>query len=294
MGTLPHVSVIIPCRDREDTVIEAVTSVLGQDYPLLNVVAVDDGSTDGTRAALDSIEDDRLCVLSNPGPRGPSATRNYGVKHTDSEWIAFQDSDDLWLPTRLSEQMPQLSSGAFVAGYCGMLVKSDTSPDSPATDRFPRPGTPPLSGNILVSLLHSSFISTQMLIVRRDIFDRVGGFDESLNALVDWELMLRIAQEGPIDYIDSDLVVQRMSANSITHSNPKRVASQQRILELHYDLFSREPAALAKHHHRIAGGLRSLGNWSEARAHSAQAIRMGAAHPRYLLGWLRCATRTGL
>ncbi|MGB3624300.1 MAG: glycosyltransferase [Henriciella sp.] len=281
----PRVGVVIPCRDRADTVAEAVLSVLDQDYSNLEVIAVDDGSTDSTVNVLRGIRDPRLRILSNFGTRGPSAARNFGVRHTTAPWIAFQDSDDLWRPARLSRQMPRLASGSWIGGFCGMEVKLGSQIDSPVIDRYPRPGTAPRSSRVLPDLLRNSIVSTQMLILRRDVFELVGGFDETLSALVDWELMLRVAPEGPIDFLAENLVVQRLSPNSITWMSARRVAAQQQVLEKHRDLFATDPKALARHHHRIAGSLRTLGKWHAARAHSAAAMRLFPTRPRYVAAY---------
>lgn len=280
---LPGVDVIVPCHNREDTVAEAVGSVLDQAYPgPLSVFAVDDRSSDGTVAVLQAMEDPRLHVVANDGPQGASGARNCGAKLGQAPWIAFQDSDDLWMPGKLQKQMEKVANSDFVAVYCAMAVKADTDPDTPVSKRYPLPGTSPLEGDILPSLTRNSYISTQMLVVRRDVYEKLGGFDESFRALVDWELMLRVAQEGPVAYIDEDLVIQRMSDNSITKSTEKRLESQRRVVEKHADLLARYPEALAHHHHRIAGGLKSFGRYGEAAQAAAQALRLCPTNPRYI------------
>ena len=147
-----------------------------------------------------------------------------------------------------------------------------------------------MQGDILPSLTHGSYISTQMLVIRRDVFDAVGGFDEDLLALVEWELMLRVAQKGPVAFVDRDLVVQRMSGNSITRSSRKRLAAQEYVLEKHYPLLQGYPAALARHHHRLAGGYRMMQDWPAAARHARQAARVASGNPRYRLNalYLRC------
>lgn len=287
----PRVCVIVPCFNREDTVEEAVRSVLTQSVNDLEVIAVDDGSEDRTWAVLESIRDPRLRLVRNPG-KGVSAARNYGVSvSTDSNWIAFQDSDDIWLPNKLEQQLAQLEGSDYVAGYCGMLVKADANPRTRVQARFPDPGLSPLLGDILPSLVRGSYLSTQMLVIRRDVFERLGGFDEDLQALVDWELMLRVAQAGPVGFVDQDLVIQRMSENSITRSSDKRLRAQQRILEKHADLIARYPGTLAHHHHRLAGAYRQWGEFAAARAHALKALRAAPFHWKYLAHTLYLSLR---
>ena len=283
---LPHVSVVIPCHNRADTVEEAVRSVLDQDYSAFDVIAVDDASTDDTLGVLAGIDDPRLRILENPGPHGPSGARNHGVAASTAPWIAFHDSDDVWLPGRLPRQMAQLAGSDHVAGYCGMLVKADAQPDTPVQTRYPDRSQPHLAGDILPGLTMGSFISTQMLIVRRDVFDAAGGFDADLNALVDWEMMLRVAQRGSVAFLDADLVVQRMSDNSITRSTRKRLAAQEYVMDKHHALFARYPQALARHHHRIAGGYKAFGEFPAAARHADAAWRAAPMTLRYGLNAL--------
>lgn len=281
MSAAPRVSVIIPCHNREDTILDAVQSVLDQDFRDLDVICIDDASTDRTMEVLATIKDPRLRWADNTGPRGPSAARNCGVALSDADWIAFQDSDDIWLPGKLSAQMSRLEDSDFVAAYCGMLIKEDAHPDTPVQGRIPDRTITPLEGDILPSLTRQSYISTQMLVIRRNVFDAVGGFDEDLLALVDWELMLRVAGQGPVAFVDEDLVVQRMSGNSITNSSRKRLGAQEYVLEKHSDLLAQYPEALAGHHHRLAGGYRLFADWRPAARHATLARRAAPCNLRH-------------
>ncbi len=278
----PLVSVVVPCFNRETTVRDAVESVLSQSYDQIEVIAVDDSSTDGTVAVLESIDDPRLRILHNTGPQGPSQARNCGIRSATAPWIAFQDSDDIWLPGKLERQMNYVKGTPFVAIYCGMLIKSDARPETPIISRCPASKTSPLEGNILPSLVHESYVSTQMLVVQRNILNQIRGFDEAMTALEDWELMLRVASLGPVAFIDEDLVVQRMSENSITHSTQRRLTAQEYILKKHKKLLECYPGALAHHHHRIAGGHRINRHYAPAAAHSFAAWRAKPSSLRYL------------
>ena len=289
------VTVVVPCFNRADTVEEAIQSVLDQDWKNLEVITVDDQSTDATLDVVQSIEDPRLRVVQNTDGSGVSSARNLGITLAalDAEWIAFQDSDDVWLPGKLSAQMTRLLDRPdYVASFCGMEVKADTDPNTPVHKRYPDPAITPLSGDILPSLVLGSYLSTQMLVIRRDVLDRLAGFDEDLQALVDWELMLRVAQEGPVDFVDENLVVQRMSDNSITRSSRKRVSAQQHILSKHRALLVRYPDAHAHHNHRIAGALRAFQDYKAALPFAQEAARKKPGNLKYLANFLYLQMRS--
>ena len=200
----------------------------------------------------------------------------------------------MWLPDKLDRQMRRLSESDYVAAYCGMLVKEDTAPTTPVRQRHPERTIAPLEGDILPSLTRGSYLSTQMLVIRHDVFDMVGGFDEELEALVDWELMLRIAQKGPVAFVDEDLVVQRISLDSITRSSSKRLLAQERILEKHAVLLRRIPGVLAHHHHRLSGAHRQSGTFAEAADHAGKALRAAPFNLRYALSFLYLRARVAL
>ena len=276
--SLPHVSVIVPCYNRADEARAAIESVLEQDYPSFDVLAVDDHSTDDTWDVINAIKAPNYRVVRNARGKGVSGARNTGVDETIGAWVAFQDSDDLWRAGKLQAQMrAALAMDDSVAVYCAMEICNDGR----RTGRVPAPSDTHLSGDILPGLTLNSFISTQTVVIRRDIYDAVGGFDEDLAALVDWELMLRVAQHGPVAYVDEELVEQRMSGNSITNSTERRLGAQEFVLNKHLDLFQKYPTALARFHNRIAGGHCQFGRARKALGHAGSAVKSDPTHWKY-------------
>ncbi len=201
---MPSVSVVIPTRNRREFVEEAVASVLGQTHRELELVVVDDGGSDGTAAALGRrFRDPRLRVVEQEH-RGVSAARNRGVRETSAEWIAFLDSDDLWLPAKLERQLEALGR----------------RPEHPAcyTEEIwyrngrrvnPRRIHAKYSGWIFDRCLPLCIISPSSILMRRDVFEALGGFDESLPACEDYDLWLRLAARHPVLLVDEPLVVKR-------------------------------------------------------------------------------------
>jgi len=286
----PSVSVVIPAYNRVGTIGLAVESVLRQTWRDFELIVVDDGSTDGTRDAVRAIDDPRLRLVETPHNMGASTARNLGIDAARGEWVAFQDSDDEWLPLKLEKQMARLlAPGAgYVAAYCGMIVLGrmgiaygtgpGTAQHRVTTRYIPAQDEAEIEGDLVLPLLRRSLISTQTLVARRDLLIEIGGFDPELRSLIDWDCVLRLAPRGPIACVDEPLVLQRFSPNSITRDRTRTIVSQIRIAQKHAALFDRYPQVHARHHYVIAGAQQQGGDLAAARASlaRARALRPGA------------------
>ena len=288
----PPVSVVIPAYNRAATISAAIESVLRQTWEDFELVVVDDGSTDGTLAAACAIVDPRLRVIAAPRNLGAAGARNLGVAEARGTWIAFQDSDDEWLPEKLARQMARLATPApgdtasgtdWAACYCGLLTVGalDARPGERTELRYvPDPSLAQVEGDILESLLAGNFISTQTLIIRRDLFLDLGRFDEETTPIEDWDFALRLASRGPIAFVDEPLVHQRFSPNSITRGTRRRLESRQRLLTKNMGLYASRPHLLSWQYYVLAGDNRTAGNLAEARRYLALAMKTHPASPR--------------
>lgn len=280
----------MPVWNRANSIRMAVESVLRQSFQDFELLVVDDGSTDATAEVLASLSDPRLKLLANPRNLGASAARNTGLRAARADWVAFQDSDDEWLPQKLAKQMRRLAEAndpGVVGCYTGMAVlgRTDRSGAGRATVSYlPPPDQLPVEGELETALLERSFISTQMLMARREALLQIGGFDEGLPALEDWDCAIRLAPLGRFVLVDEPLVLQTFSDNSLTHSRDKWLTARIRILEKHRQALARHPAALAGHHVAIAGAHFSNGDLAAARLSLREARR---ADPYSLGVWLR-------
>lgn len=216
------VSVVIPTYNRADVLPRAVESVLDQTYRDLELLVVDDGSTDETLAYLDSVDDERLRVIEHETNRGANAARNTGIGAAAGEYVAFLDSDDEWRPRKLERQMDRVESPGtdYAAAYCddershdglgGRAISAVASLLARADDEGPVEGGEELVPEILAGNLNSGAGST--LLVETDIADRIGGFDEDLDRFQDPEFLLRVVQEGKLAYVDEPLIVRHETA----------------------------------------------------------------------------------
>jgi len=272
----------------------AVESVLRQTHGALEVIVVDDASTDATASVVEAMEDPRLHLVRHETNRGGAAARNTGARAARHDWIAFQDSDDEWLPRKLELQLAALRrlGPDAIGAYCGMIRPGpprDGKLDHAALGYWPRPRRGvSLEGELYRSLaVGGSLISTQTLLVRRDALLEAGGFDETLEALQDWDCVLRVARLGPIAFEPEPLVIQRWSPNSLTRSIRNRADAQAAIVARHEAEMASVPARLAEYHHQIASMRRRTGQHRESRAAFLAALRRDPARLKAWGGLLR-------
>lgn len=199
---LPLVSVIIPTYNRIPLLLEAVDSVLKQTFVDFELIVVDDGSSDGTEKALNSYRDRLVYHFQNN--QGVSAARNQGIQMTRGKWIALLDSDDLWLPEKLETQIRFLSQNpeALICQTEEVWIRNGRRLN-------PLKKHQKVSGDIFVSSLRLCLVSPSAVIIKKDLFERVGCFDEELPACEDYDLWLRISAQFPVYLIDQPLVVKR-------------------------------------------------------------------------------------
>jgi glycosyltransferase involved in cell wall biosynthesis len=197
------ISVIIPTYNRRDWVREAVLSVLEQrGAPAYELIVVDDGSEDDTASVLAGLGD-RLRILSAPH-RGVSAARNAGIRASQGRWVAFLDSDDLWLPDKLRLQMEYLTSSpeARICQTDEVWIRNGMRINRKRHHRLPL-------GHCFERLLERCLVSPSAVVLERSLLDEVGLFDESMPACEDYDLWLRIGCRHALGLIPRPLVVKR-------------------------------------------------------------------------------------
>jgi GT2 family glycosyltransferase len=207
---------------------EAVASVLGQTFVDYELIVVDDGSTDGSAARLASFAG-KLRIIRT-AHRGVSAARNAGVSHSGGDYIAFLDSDDLWRPAKLARQFAYMKENPEIE-ICQteeIWIRNAVRVNPKAIHRKP-------AGDVFFRSLELCLVSPSAVMLRRALFERLGGFDESLPVSEDYDLWLRIAVAQPIGLLSEPLVIKRgghpdQLSRSIWGMDRYRVVALQKLL----------------------------------------------------------------
>ncbi len=222
LNSSPLVSVVIPTYNRLKVLLRAVDTALNQTYRNLEVIIVDDGSTDDTRAAL-APYGDRIRYIYQKN-QGASAARNYGISEAHGKYIAFLDSDDEWLPTKLEKQIELLETHpefSFVACLATDEKRTYTGYDDHAT-QFMRFILQPFTQNMT------------RYVVRRECFQQHGLFDTSIHGPEDWELWLRLLKNGcRFGYVPEPLMSYTSSDDAIS-SRPYAMLAGEAIIRERY------------------------------------------------------------
>jgi glycosyltransferase involved in cell wall biosynthesis len=212
----PLVSVVIPSHNRADYVIEAVESALGQTYPHVEVIVVDDGSTDETRTLLEPYGD-RITYIYQTNA-GVSAARNAGIRRSNGEWVAFLDSDDVWLPEKLKAQVD-----CALAHPHADLVHTDAFYCRATSDqRTIRPtANPPMEGDCYTRLFAGNRLITSSVMARRSALDQDQPFDTELRGTEDYLCWFRIARRRPFAFVQQPLVLYRLHDSNTINNKSK-------------------------------------------------------------------------
>jgi glycosyltransferase involved in cell wall biosynthesis len=217
MPTNPRISVIIPTYNRAHSIEQSIQSVLNQTYQNIELIVVDDGSTDSTIRHLKKYERQIKVVFQKN--RGPALARNHGASLSNGEIIAFLDSDDTWSPTKIESQVEilQLCGPLVPCCICNARMRSSRGVNTTSFNLTKiKPSFP--TGVILnpTEILCTRFLLfNQAAIIRRWAFEKIGGFNENLSILEDHDIALRLSSQGPWAYIDEALITKNETDQSL-------------------------------------------------------------------------------
>ncbi len=292
---MARVSVIIPCHNACDYIGATINSVLAQTLPPAEIIVIDDGSTDDSREVVRRF-DGRVRLLTKANG-GPASARNLGIASSTGDYIAFLDSDDLWMSDKLARQV------AFMASHpeVGLLFSEawmfrETDGEKVISRKIGFTGDPTFR-----QLLHGDFIPNSTVLLRRECVERVGPLSEkrSLIGVEDYEYWMRIARECTIAGIAEPLAWYRLREGNLMGDGRDIDKGLDLALKALGEIESRFPQMweesgvvrerlLARLHLRAGFAWKQRGDWRGCIRHYRQALRW-SRHPR-VLRWMVAAT----
>lgn len=261
------VSVVIPAFNARGTLGDALDSVYAQSYAPIDVIVVDDGSTDGTGQWV--AENYPAVTVERVANGGPSRARNRGIERAEGEWIAFLDADDRWHPDKIRRQMDVVKTHPDVA-----LVATDWSRGA---GWGPMPAEVPVSLVSYRDLLVLNRFQTSTVIMRRDLARELGGFDAGVDGAEDWDLWLRAARRAPVAKIDWPAVMYRDVETGYSKDVWRVYQTMQLMLAKHRDAGTVAAGWFRRvetwHHLRFAVAFLLMHDRARAWAALARALR---------------------
>jgi len=280
---IPAVSVVLPTYNRGYCLRRAIDSVLAQTFTDFELIVVDDGSTDDTREVMRSYDDPRIVYVHNDANKGQPVRLNDGIRRARADLIAFQDSDDEWMPTKLARQVEVMRSQPPEVG----MVYTDKWRCEPGRDKFhwKSPTTMPEDGLIFDKALDEQVynIGPQAVLIRRECFGKVGLFDENLYNFNDWDMFVRISRHFLFFHIPEPLVTYNVSADAMTATGEDRgIEAIEALFNKYLPDLEKNPALLAKRAYWIGSFHLRDGDAAKGRKFLWRALRAQPFNPRYL------------
>lgn len=259
------ISVVIPCYNRKDKLPDCLESVLGQSHRELEVLVVDDASTDGTEALFADIRDPRVTYLRYSENRGACYARNYGARRAHGKYLAFQDSDDIWHPDKLEKQLAHLLATGADMTFCGMnRISADGS-------RFYYPVHGYDAHQSLEQFLAENRAGTQTMLMHRYVWETLE-FDESFRRYQDWDFSIRAAAAYRLAYLPQALVDSEVGSDSISFA-VKSYPALVHLYTKHAALYARAPRSDAVMNRRMGRRLHRTAP-AAAAAHFLKSYRL--------------------
>jgi len=277
----PRISVVIATYNRAELLAPAIDSVFAQTFHDLEIVVVDDGSTDGTRALLERLSG-RVTPIFLPHTGNPASCLNTGIHASRGAFVAFLDSDDLWLPEKLDRQLALLDADPrYGFSYCnGRFLYPDGRQSAPAL----RPSQI-VAGSVLETMLRNMCIHPSTLLVRREWIEGLGGLDEARPVGYDLSFLLRLARATDAVCVPEPVVLFRQHAGQLSRAwgldgHREAITSIEALFAgpLPWRLRLAARRALAHHHAHLAKNLIEVGDITQGRRHALSAFRRCPLH----------------
>lgn len=267
----PLVSVVLPTFNRAHSLVGAISSVLQQSYDRLELIIVDDASTDDTAGLVASLDDPRIKYICTAENLGAAAARNIGVQQALGEFIAFQDSDDIWLPNKLERQLKLFGQLPQEVGalFGWKIVYGRDEKYHYGSGRV-AVAPPPIERLLLeedqiIRFFLGNRLILQSALLRRDCMDGEVWFDPRAKANNDWEFAARLVQRTRIYEDPVPVVVAFVSVDSISKNTRKKLLGLIRLVKNNGALYLRYPHIYARHKAAVARSLVILRKYRLAR-----------------------------
>lgn len=263
-----EISVIIPVYNGEKTIKETIKSVLNQSFKLLELIIINDGSTDSTLEIIKSIDDSRLQVFSYPNA-GLAASRNRGISHSTGKFISFIDADDLWTFDKLESQIKALQDHPKAAVAYSWTDYIDTEGKLLKSGRQIT-----ACGDVYKQLMLWNFLENgSNPLIRSGALEVVGNFDETLSAAEDWDMWLRLAACYEFVAVPKAQILYRVSVNSMSTNLKTQEVESLKVIERAFT-------------HSKAESLQHLKKYSFARLYKYLTFKALEAPPKVRKSWI--------
>lgn len=277
---MPTASIVIPTLNRAHLVTRAIKSVLTQTYQDFEIIVVDDGSIDETEKVIKSCNNKRIKYIKHKKTKGPGAARNTGIEAAIGYYIAFLDSDDEWLPTKLEKQINLFKKTTFNAGliYCGVAHIDQINRN--VKEKW----IPKYRGYTFKKNLSENFVvsGSSTVIVQRKALEKAGKFDESLTSCEDWDLWIRIAKYYEFDFVP-EILVNCFAHSERISSNFERVVLGLKLFSKNYkkEIDKQRNNIKAQHFFYLGNHFCYYGDESLAKKYLSQAFCIYPINPKY-------------
>ena len=230
------VSIILPTLNRAELLPRSIQSVLDQTFSSFELIVVDDGSSDHTARVVASFDDPRIKYIQHEESRGAAAARNTGWRHAAGEYIAFQDSDDRWFSSKLAAQLRSIEDASERVGVCVCSLRQHINDK---IVEVVHPAGEQTGEKVIKQLADGTSYGTVALLVKREVYESIGGFDERLPRRQDYELCLKLAEHGSFVFLSDILVETFRYADSISADPFKFLDATEMIFTKYSHIFGR-------------------------------------------------------
>lgn len=272
------VSVVLPTYNRANTLARAIRGVLSQSFSDLELIVVDDASTDNTAEVVLGFKDARVRYLPSLERLGVSRARNLGIQNALGVYVAFQDSDDEWRVEKLEKQLAAFQQGGsdVVLVACGDIVLNHYPMSYLGVDR----------DEAVVDITAMSSLRmppAPCWMASKDALLKAGGFNEQLNCFEDWELSLRMSAFGRILMVNEPFTLRHRTPNSLFSTEKNYIPNLKLILDQHHERLHKHPSVWSYYCNLIGQTECQYGSCREGRRWFIEAF---SAQPLSLRTWV--------